>query len=84
MNRVFWSKLALLAILGGAFAPYALADGETAPARDPKQPVDAAYTEKIHKVRNLGSATGDGRAKKKWLPRDSPGESPARDFPLRR
>ncbi|HEX8835567.1 MAG TPA: M14 family zinc carboxypeptidase [Candidatus Acidoferrum sp.] len=25
------------------------ADGETAPARDPKQPVDAAYTEKIHK-----------------------------------
>src|SRR5215470_2321145 len=27
----------------------AWADGETAPARDPKQPVDAAYTEKIHK-----------------------------------
>src|SRR5690348_1838814 len=49
MNRVFQSKLALLVILGGTFAPYALADGETAPARDPKQPVDAAYTEKIHK-----------------------------------
>ena len=27
----------------------AWADGETAPTRDPKQPVDAAYTEKIHK-----------------------------------
>jgi hypothetical protein len=27
----------------------AWADGETAPARDPKQPVDAAYTEKMHK-----------------------------------
>jgi hypothetical protein len=27
----------------------ALADGETAPARDPKQPVDDAYTAKIHK-----------------------------------
>ena len=27
----------------------AWADGETAPARDPKQPVDGAYTEKIHK-----------------------------------
>src|SRR5207248_11059034 len=27
----------------------ALADGETAPGRDPKQPVDNAYTEKIHK-----------------------------------
>ncbi|OLC95243.1 MAG: hypothetical protein AUH86_12470 [Acidobacteria bacterium 13_1_40CM_4_58_4] len=27
----------------------AWADGETAPARDPNQPVDAAYTEKIHK-----------------------------------
>jgi len=49
MNRVFRSKLALLVILGGTFAPYGLADGETAPARDPKQPVDAAYTEKIHK-----------------------------------
>ncbi|HET7152024.1 MAG TPA: M14 family zinc carboxypeptidase [Candidatus Acidoferrum sp.] len=27
----------------------AWADGEVAPGRDPKQPVDAAYTEKIHK-----------------------------------
>src|ERR1700751_4263061 len=49
MNRVFWSKLALLVVFGGTFAPYAPADGQTAPARDPKQPVDAAYTEKIHK-----------------------------------
>ena len=30
-------------------AATARADGETVPARDPKQPVDAAYTEKIHK-----------------------------------
>lgn len=30
-------------------ATAALADGETAPARDPKQPVDEAYTAKIHK-----------------------------------
>src|SRR6201997_4033512 len=49
MNRVFWSKLALLVVFGGTFAPCTLADGETAPARDPKQPVDEAYTEKMHK-----------------------------------
>jgi hypothetical protein len=30
-------------------ATAALGDGETAPARDPKQPVDDAYTAKIHK-----------------------------------
>ena len=33
----------------GVASGQAWADGETAPARDPKQPVDAAYTEKIHK-----------------------------------
>src|SRR5215472_5948977 len=33
----------------GVVSGQAWADGETAPARDPKQPVDAAYTEKIHK-----------------------------------
>src|SRR5437868_6632221 len=49
MNRVFWSKLALFVILGSTFAPHAWADGATAPGRDPKQPVDDAYTEKIHK-----------------------------------
>ncbi|MGB8472543.1 MAG: M14 family zinc carboxypeptidase [Candidatus Acidiferrum sp.] len=37
--------LLLLSLAGSA----ALADGETAPARDPKQPVDEAYTAKIHK-----------------------------------
>jgi hypothetical protein len=37
--------LLLLSLAGTA----ALADGETAPARDPKQPVDDAYTAKIHK-----------------------------------
>src|SRR5215831_6271732 len=36
------------AFLCVASAP-AWSDGETAPARDPKQPVDAAYTEKIRK-----------------------------------
>jgi len=38
----------LLVILSWA-GTAALADGETAPARDPKQPVDDAYTAKIHK-----------------------------------
>jgi hypothetical protein len=38
----------LLLILSWA-GTAALADGETAPARDPKQPVDDAYTAKIHK-----------------------------------
>jgi hypothetical protein len=38
----------LLLILCWA-ATAALADGETAPARDPKQPVDDGYTAKIHK-----------------------------------
>src|SRR5277367_5491988 len=37
--------LLLLSLAGSA----ALGDGETAPARDPKQPVDDAYTAKIHK-----------------------------------
>src|SRR5580700_2671183 len=37
--------LLILSLAGTA----ALADGETAPARDPKQPVDDAYTAKIHK-----------------------------------
>jgi hypothetical protein len=37
--------LLVLSLAGTA----ALADGETAPARDPKQPVDDAYTAKIHK-----------------------------------
>ena len=49
MRRLFWSKLALLVIVGGTFAPHALADGETAPARSPGQPVDMTYTERIRK-----------------------------------
>jgi Zinc carboxypeptidase len=48
------SRTARLAVFFSAFiflcyAPMALADGETAPARDPKQPVDEAYTAKLHK-----------------------------------
>jgi hypothetical protein len=44
----FLRSLALLLplVLTGSAA---LGDGETAPARDPKQPVDEAYTAKIHK-----------------------------------
>jgi hypothetical protein len=49
MNRVLWSKLALFAVVGSFLAPHAWADGETPPGRDPQQPVDAAYTEKIHR-----------------------------------
>jgi len=41
-------NLAILLFLSVA-ATAALGDGETAPARDPKQPVDDAYTAKIHK-----------------------------------
>src|SRR5271170_6036432 len=41
-------SLALLLFLSVA-ATAAVADGETAPARDPKQPVDDAYTAKIKK-----------------------------------
>ena len=49
MNRVFWFTFAPVILACVTFAPHALGDGETAPARDPNQPVDAAYTEKIHK-----------------------------------
>src|SRR5271167_692692 len=41
-------SFAMLLFLSVAAAA-ALGDGETAPARDPKQPVDDAYTAKIHK-----------------------------------
>ena len=40
--------LALL-FLTSMIATSTLGDGETAPARDPKQPIDEAYTAKIHK-----------------------------------
>src|SRR5437763_6041710 len=49
MRSRCWSKLVLFVALGGAVAPRAWADGETPPGRDPKQPVDEAYTEKICK-----------------------------------
>ncbi|HYL65034.1 MAG TPA: M14 family zinc carboxypeptidase [Candidatus Methylomirabilis sp.] len=52
-----WSKHLLAQIFRGVafvflfcmIATTAFGDGETAPARDPKQPVDEAYTAKIHK-----------------------------------
>jgi hypothetical protein len=47
MNRVFWSKLALFILACAAAAPHALADGDSQPGRDPKQPVDEAYTAKM-------------------------------------
>jgi hypothetical protein len=49
MIRLVCSKLLLFVVVGGALAPHARADGETPPGRDPKQPVDEPYTEKIHK-----------------------------------
>ena len=39
------AALSFFLLVGAA----AWADGEPAPARDPKQPIDAAYTEKMHK-----------------------------------
>jgi hypothetical protein len=49
MTSRCWSKLVLFAMVGSALAPRAGADRETPAGRDPKQPVDEAYTEKIHK-----------------------------------
>src|SRR6516165_3223847 len=49
MTGLGWSKLVLLVLVGTALAPRAGADRETPPGRDPKQPMDEAYTERIHK-----------------------------------
>ncbi len=50
MIRASWFRLIVYSTLAVALAvPAAWADGETAPARDAKQPVDEAYTAKIHK-----------------------------------
>src|SRR5437016_5309328 len=49
MNRPHASKFALVIILCALFAPLTWADGETAPGRDAKQPVDQAYTAKMKK-----------------------------------
>jgi hypothetical protein len=44
-----WLKFTLLLPLALATSVVAFADGETQPARDPKQPIDEAYTAKIRK-----------------------------------
>ena len=49
MSRPHWLKFALLAFTTLISAATILADGETQPARDPKQAIDEAYTAKIHK-----------------------------------
>ncbi len=49
MPRPSWLKFALLVCAALAVAGIVFADGETQPARDPKQPIDEAYTAKIHK-----------------------------------
>jgi Zinc carboxypeptidase len=49
MARAFWLKLALCMFAGLALIAGALADGETQPGRDRKQPIDEAYTAKIKK-----------------------------------
>jgi hypothetical protein len=47
MRRPQWLKLTLFAFTVLAMGSIALADGDTQPGRDPKQPVDEAYTAKI-------------------------------------
>src|SRR5690348_2237501 len=49
MIRASWFRVILYAMCVFVAGAAALGDGETAPARDPKQPVDEAYTAKIHK-----------------------------------
>jgi hypothetical protein len=49
MNRNIFGKTLLSIALLLSVVPFAWADGESAPARDPKQPVDEAYTAKIKK-----------------------------------
>jgi len=49
MNRPRAWKLAMIAVLLLISAPLGKADGETQPGRDPKQPVDEAYTAKMRK-----------------------------------
>ena len=49
MIRASWFRVILCAMCVFAFAPATWGDGETAPARDARQPVDEAYTAKIHK-----------------------------------
>src|SRR6266481_873766 len=49
MNRRLGLKFAMVAIFFVFSAPLLLADGESAAGRDPKQPVDEAYTAKMKK-----------------------------------
>src|SRR5580692_4993644 len=49
MIRAPWLRIVVFAASALLFCAAAWADGETAPARDAKQPVDDAYTAKIHK-----------------------------------
>src|SRR5258708_31966573 len=49
MNRRLGLRSAMLAILCVFSVTLAKADGETQPGRDPKQPVDEAYTAKVKK-----------------------------------
>jgi hypothetical protein len=49
MSRPLWLKFALLACAALAASGPAYSDGETQPGRDPKQPIDEAYTAKIRK-----------------------------------
>src|SRR5579859_7563148 len=49
MTRAIRFYFFFLALLALGFAPAVFADGESVPARDPKQPVDEAYTAKIKK-----------------------------------
>ena len=49
MSRSFLSRILFLALLSTIAAPLLWADGESVPARDPKQPVDEGYTAKMKK-----------------------------------
>jgi|SRR5271169_1028270 len=49
MHRTAWLGAILTALVSLCGAHPALPDDETAPARDPKQPIDEAYTAKLHK-----------------------------------
>jgi len=49
MSRAARLAVFLSAFIFFAYAPSSFADGETPPARDPKQPIDEAYTAKLHK-----------------------------------
>jgi len=49
MRQCHWSKVVMLSLLVAVTGKPGFADGETQPGRDPKQPVDEAYTAKIRK-----------------------------------